>query len=317
MELQNLPGALKFAILVKVLGPENQDLLLGLLTPKQREAVLGYVAKLGDVPIELAEKVLEELKTQLQSLRAPTTSRLPEKTKAAEVPKERLELLRSLKPDQLLMLLKGEHPQTIAIILAHVPVETASDVLAGLPHEVRVEVAFRIAKSEKFVPQRVEELEGILAQLLKERETMEVTKFSGIDKLAEMMNMMESKIADQIMTSIEEVEPELAAEIKQRMFTFEDLVLVDDRGLQRLLRRIETRELAMALKGASEEVKQKIFKNMSERAAEMIREEMEAIGAVRMRDVEEAQTNITRIVQEMEEKGELIISGRKGEEFVG
>jgi len=317
MELQNLPGALKFAILVKVLGPENQNLLLSLLTPKQKETVLGYVAKLGDVPIELAEKVLEELKAQLQTLRAKTTQRLPERAKGPELPKERLELLRSLKTDQLLMLLKREHPQTIAIILAHVPVNTAGEVLAGLPHEVRVDVAFRLAKAERFVPQRVEELEDILAQLLKEREAMETTKFSGIDRLAEMLNMMESKIADQIMTSIEEVEPELAAEIKQRMFTFEDLVLVDDRGLQRLLRRIETRELAMALKGASEEVKQKIFKNMSERAAEMIKEEMEALGAVRMRDVEEAQNNITRIVQEMEEKGELIISGRKGEEFVG
>ncbi len=316
MEVQNLPGPLKLAILIKVLDQPTGDLLLSRLTPEQRKVVLGHVTQLGDIPIELAEKVVEELGTTLRALRgARATSALPPKTE--EISKERLALLKSLKPYQLVSLLRSEHPQTIAIVLAHVPTDVAGEVLAGLPPELRVEVAFRIAQSERFIPARVEELERVLAQLLKERETVEIERFSGVDRLAEMLNMMESRVADEIMRSIEEVQPELAAEIKQRMFTFEDLVHVDDRGMQRLLRRIETRELAMALKGASEEVKQKIFKNMSERAAEMIKEEMEALGAVRMKDVEEAQSSITRVVQEMEEKGELIISGRRGEQFVG
>lgn len=316
MEVQNLPGSLKLAILIKALDQGTAEMVLSLLTPKQRSVVLEHMSQLGDVPIELAEKVLEELGNTLRLLRSKRPAgAIPEKIE--QVPKEKLELLKKLTPYQLISLLKGEHPQTIAIILAHVPTDVAGEVMAGLPHELRVEVAFRIAQSEKFIPARLEELESALAQILKERETVEIERFSGIDRLAEMLNMMESKVADQIMRSIEEAQPELAAEIKQRMFTFEDLIHVDDRGMQRLLRRIETRELAMALKGASEEVKQKVFKNMSERAAEMIREEMEALGAVRMRDVEEAQAAITRIVQEMEEKGEVVISGRRGEQFVG
>ncbi len=318
MEIKDLPGPLKLAILVKALDQETGSLLLSILGPKERAQVLEALPKLGEVPMELAERVLEELGERFRAIRErKAAAKLPPGKRPSEALPEKLELLKTIKADQLVALIKDEHPQTIAMILAYVPTDVASETLAALPEQLRVEVAFRVAQSEKFVPARLREVEMALAQVLKNREALEVEKFSGIDKLAELLNMMDSKVSDQIMRAIEEAQPELAAEIKQRMFTFEDLVLVDDRGLQRLLRRVETRELALALKGASEEVKQKIFKNMSERAGEMIREEMEALGAVRMREVEEAQQNITRIVQEMEEKGELIISGRRGEEFIG
>jgi flagellar motor switch protein FliG len=137
-----------------------------------------------------------------------------------------------------------------------------------------------------------------------------------VDRLAEILNQADEISSELILNEIEEASTELAAQIKQKMFIFEDLVLVEDRGFQKLLRRVETKELAIALKAASEEVKQKVYKNMSERAAEMLKEEMEVLGPVRMKEVSDAQQTINSIIQEMEAKGELIIAGRRGEQII-
>jgi flagellar motor switch protein FliG len=151
---------------------------------------------------------------------------------------------------------------------------------------------------------------------LKNKKTSVASVSGGVDRLAEILNQADEISSELILNEIEESQPELAAQIKQKMFIFEDLILVDDRGFQKLLRRVETKELAIALKAASEEVKQKVYKNMSERASEMLREEMETLGPVRMKEVSDAQQAITGIIQEMEAKGELIISGRRGEQII-
>jgi flagellar motor switch protein FliG len=151
---------------------------------------------------------------------------------------------------------------------------------------------------------------------LKNKKTSVASVSGGVDRLAEILNQADEISSELILNEIEEAQPELAAQIKQKMFIFEDLILVDDRGFQKLLRRVETKELAIALKAASEEVKQKVYKNMSERASEMLREEMETLGPVRMKEVSDAQQAITAIIQEMEAKGELIISGRRGEQII-
>jgi len=156
----------------------------------------------------------------------------------------------------------------------------------------------------------------VFKDILKNKKTSVASVGGGVDRLAEILNQADEISSELILNEIEEAQPELAAQIKQKMFIFEDLVLVDDRGFQKLLRRVETKELAVALKAASEEVKQKVYKNMSERASEMLREEMETLGPVRMKEVSDAQQAITAIIQEMEAKGELIISGRRGEQII-
>ncbi len=227
-----------------------------------------------------------------------------------------LNALQSIDPDQLVEMIKDEHPQTIAVIIVHLSPESGSTVLSRLPDNVKVEVAMRIARLDKVLSGMVIEIGHVFEELMKKKKTSATHKTGGVTHLAELLNMADGSSGEQILNEIEEVNPDLAAQIKQMMFVFEDLVLVDDKGMQKVLRRVETSKLSLALKGASEEVKQKIFKNMSERAGVMLKEEIESIGAVRMKDVEEAQQTITRIIQELEAKSEIVISGRKGGDYI-
>ncbi|MBI5062994.1 MAG: flagellar motor switch protein FliG, partial [Desulfatitalea sp.] len=163
----------------------------------------------------------------------------------------------------------------------------------------------------------VKEVDKVFEEILQNKDRVSTQEAGGVARLAELLNQIDGTIAEQIIDQIEESDADMAEEIKQMMFVFEDVVLVDDKGLQKVLRSVESQELAVALKAASDEVKQKIYRNMSQRAAEILKEEMEVSGAVRMKDVTDAQQKITRIIQDMERKGELIITGRGGEEFVG
>lgn len=227
-----------------------------------------------------------------------------------------LKTLQKIDPEQLAEMIRDEHPQTIAIIIVHLKPESGSEVLARLPDSVKVEVAMRIARLDKVLSGMVIEIDKVFEEVLKKKKKTVTRKTGGIAHLAELLNMVEGTTTELILNEIEESNPELAAQIKQMMFVFEDLVMVNDKGLQKVLRRVETAKLALALKGASEDVRKKIFKNMSERAGAILKEEIESIGAVRMKDVEEAQLTITKIIQELETKGELIIAGRKGGEMI-
>jgi flagellar motor switch protein FliG len=200
--------------------------------------------------------------------------------------------------------------------MIHLKTGTASEVLSRMPDEIKTDVALRIAGMEKVIGTMVDEVNEVFKDILKNKKTSVASVGGGVDRLAEILNQADEISSELILNEIEEAQPELAAQIKQKMFVFEDLVLVDDRGFQKLLRRVETKELAIALKAASEEVKQKVYKNMSERASEMLREEMETLGPVRMKEVSDAQQAVTGIIQEMEAKGELIISGRRGEQII-
>ena len=204
----------------------------------------------------------------------------------------------------------------MAIVLIHLKTAAASEVLSKMPDEIKTDVALRIAGMEKVIGAMVDEVNDVFKEILKNKKTSVASIGGGVDRLAEILNQADEISSELILNEIEEANAELAAQIKQKMFVFEDLVLVDDRGFQKLLRRVETKELSVALKAASEEVKQKVFKNMSERASEMLREEMETLGPVRMKEVSDAQQAITAIIQEMEAKGEVIISGRRGEQIV-
>jgi flagellar motor switch protein FliG len=229
---------------------------------------------------------------------------------------EGLDALKTLGPEDIFELIKDEHPQTMAIVMIHLKTGVASEVLSKMPDEIKTDVALRIAGMEKVIGSMVDEVNEVFKDILKNKKTSVASVSGGVDRLAEILNQADEISSELILNEIEESQPELAAQIKQKMFIFEDLILVDDRGFQKLLRRVETKELAIALKAASEEVKQKVYKNMSERASEMLREEMETLGPVRMKEVSDAQQTITAIIQEMEAKGELIISGRRGEQII-
>lgn len=230
---------------------------------------------------------------------------------------KKLKAIQSIPPDVLIQLIQNEHPQTISLIIAHLQPNIASEVMGLLPDEIKSDVAFRIANLDKIASGMLEEIDNVFEEILANKDTSTTQKAGGVPRLAEILNMIDGTSAEQIIEEIEENDPDLAEEIRQNMFVFDDIVLVDDRGLQKVLRSVESHELAVALKAATDEVKEKIFHNMSERAAEILKEEMEVSGAIRIKDVTDAQQKITKIVQDMERKGELVISGRGGEEFVG
>lgn len=321
MNVAQLPGSLKVAVLIHSMDKVTTDRILAAMNEQERKLVKEHLAQLGDtVSPEIVSSIAEEflvMAGRLRKQREAKALETPEKEKDKDDSKKsgNLEALRSIEPDQLIEMIRNEHPQTIAIILVHVQTDTACRVLAKLPEGVKAEVAFRIANLDKVISGMVDEIDMLFNDLLHRTESQS-HKVGGIHQLADILNQADGITGTLILNEIEEANPELAAEIKQMMFVFEDLILVDDRGMQKVLQRVDSQKLAMALKGASEEVRQKVFKNMSSRAGEMLQEEIDAIGAVRMRDVEEAQQTITRIIQELETRGEVVISGRGGGDVI-
>lgn len=324
MNASNLPGSLKVAILIQSLDKEAARKIIGGLNDTERKLIHSHLNQMGPVAPALVEKVAREFARKIAQARsrrggggsAGQTSgkRIGQAKEPAEG--SNLKAVLSLAPDQLFGLIKDEHPQTIAIILVHLETAVASDILSKMPDDLKAEVAVRIAGLDKVSAGMVTEINCVFEEMLKNKDTSVTRLTGGVERLAEILNQSDEHASQLILSEIEENAPELAARIKQMMFVFEDLVLVDDRGFQKVLRKVETAELATALKAASEEVKEKIYRNMSARAGEMLKEEMANMGPVRMKDVSDAQQKITAIIQEMETKGELIIGGRRGEEFV-
>jgi flagellar motor switch protein FliG len=328
MDTTQLSGPLKVAVLMKALGKEAVQEVLTQLSDGEREQVMVHVSQLGEIAPEVVEKVAQEFITLAPRFRrdALPPASVPQPAAQADVPqkqsgeedqgRQKLEAIEAMDPEQLADTIRHEHPQTIALIVSHLKPENASQVLGILPDELRGEVAIRIANLKKVMSEMVAEVDRVFKEILDSAGTSPTYQTGGIDQLADILNQSAELIGDQIMADIEEIDPELAARIKERMFVFDDLVLVDDRGMQKVLRQVETRELAVALKAAAEEAKDKVFNNMSQRAAEILQEEIESLGPVRMAEVEEAQQKVTRIIQEMESKGEIMISGRGGGDLV-
>jgi flagellar motor switch protein FliG len=324
MDAKELTGSVKVAILTRAVGPDAARAILNRLSQDERELVVRLQARLPALPPSLVDRVaLEFIETSGLSLQianqGPAVTAESEAAKDAKKgpPKSTLQAVQDMEPNQLIQLIKDEHPQTIALILVHLEPNVASEILGRLPEQVMADVALRIANLNKVLAGMVKEVDKVFEEILKNKDRVSTQEAGGVGRLAEMLNQIDGTIVEQIIDQIEESDADLAEEIKQMMFVFEDVVLVDDKGLQKVLRSVESQELAVALKASSDEVKQKIYRNMSQRAAEILKEEMEVTGAVRMKDVTDAQQKITRIIQDMERKGELIITGRGGEEFVG
>jgi flagellar motor switch protein FliG len=320
---RQLSGSLKAAILIRSMGESAAAGLLSRLTPEEREVVQRHLGQIGTLAPDLIDHVAREFTTIASQARsgAPGLPQLPPGAAAAAGDGQGqaikgLDALKTLGPDDIFELIKDEHPQTMAVVLIHLKTAVASEVISLMSDDIKTDVAMRIASMDKVVASMVDDVNDIFKEILKSKKSTVTSLSGGVERLAEILNQADEISSELILNEIEEANAELAAQIKQKMFVFEDLVLVDDRGFQKLLRRVETKELAVALKAASEEVKNKVYRNMSERASEMLREEMDTLGPVRMKEVSDAQQAITAIIQEMEGKGEVIISGRRGEQIV-
>jgi flagellar motor switch protein FliG len=334
MARYGLSGKEKAAIALITLGPELsaevfkhmredeiEELTLEIASmrrvpPEQKEQVLGelyhmyfaqeYIAQGG---IDYAKEVLERALGSQKAM--AIIQRL-----TASLQVKPFEFIRSTDPGQLLTFIQGEHPQTIALILAFLQPEQAGTILTALPPEKQVDVTKRLALMEYTSPEVIQEVERVLEAKLSALAGQDSTQVGGVEALVEVLNQVDRATEKTILENLEEQEPELAEEIKRRLFTFEDIVQLDNKAVMRILREIDlTKDLPLALKVASEEVKNKIFINMSKRAVETLQEEMDYLGPVRLRDVEEAQQRIVNTIRKLEEVGEIIIA-RGGEDEI-
>ncbi len=265
-----------------------------------------YIVKGG---LEYAQSVLEK------ALGASKAGEIIEKVKELTTVRG-FSILKKAEPRQLAGFLQKEHPQTIALILSHLASELAAEVLEEFPEDLRADVAFRITTLGRVAPNLVVEIESVFDEVADEVINESSASTGGARAMAAILNKVGVVQAKFLMTSIEQRDPQVAAEVKRLMFMFEDILFIDDRSVQRILREVDKKDLTLALKIADEKLKQKIFANMSERASEMVKEELQFMGPVRLREVEGAQTRIIEVIRQLEENEEIVIGGRGSPEDV-
>lgn len=332
IQIEDLTGAQKSAILIIGLGTDVASKILKELTETEIEKITVELANLKDVPPQLEGEVVKQFSEVITAQQyinqggVEYAKNLLESAvghaKAVEILK-RLEgslkttgfaRIKNIDPKQLINFIQHEHPQTIALILTQLAHHQAALVLSDLGPEVQAEVALRMATMEKISPEIIGELEGVLESQFEEVGARDLSISGGTKTVAEVLNLMETSNEKAILETIEAENPELAAEIKNLMFVFEDIILLDDRSIQRVLKDVETKDLAISLKAASDDVKEKIFKNVSERVASMIKEEIEFMGPMRLTDVEAAQQRVVETIRRLQDEGQIIVAGRGGKE---
>lgn len=328
---RDLGGVEKAAILLLSMGPDGASKILKKLTPRQVEEVTREIASLGRVNHTLQNEVVAEfydisIATQyanegslsfakellLNSLEPGVAERVLGQIQT-QVQKTPFSFLQRAESENLLTFIQEEHPQTIALILCHLSHHKASEILVGLPMQKQLEVIKRVANMEQTNPEVIREVEQGLESRLSSMLMQATEKAGGVPTVAEILNLADRATEKGIMEGLESDDPDLVEEIRRLMFVFEDIKMVNDKGIQAVLKEVENDELSLALKTASDELQQKIFGNMSERAASMIKEDMEFMGPVRVSDVEQAQQRIVDIVRRLEEAGDVIIEGRGGD----
>ncbi len=333
MPQRELTGKEKAAILLVSLGPDISAQIFKHLSDDYIEELTLEIANMQNVEKDIKDKVLEEFhhliraSDYIDSGGIQYAREILEKALGKERAHDILErltatlqvrpfdALRKTDPSQLLNFLQGEHPQTIALILAYLRPQQASQVLSALPQSIQAEVARRVAEMDRTSPDIIKDVENIIEQKLSSIVTNEYASAGGIDSIVEILNQADRGTEKNILEKLDEEDSELAEDIRQRLFVFEDIVILSDRAIQLVLRQIETHDVALALKTASEDVEQKIYNNMSERASKMLKEDMEYMGPVRLREVEDAQQRIVNVIRELEESGEIVIA-RGGEDEV-
>ncbi|MCH7813556.1 MAG: flagellar motor switch protein FliG [Planctomycetes bacterium] len=326
-----LKGGAKAAILLLHMKSEAAAEVLKLLPSDIVEEVTREIASLDLVDQEARGRVIEEFyhlamarqyaetgglayaKSLLeQALPANEAVRIIEQI-ASQVHKHPFSFLAKTEGEDLLAFIQEEHPQTIALILSYLSSSKSSEILTNLPHAKQIEVVTRIANMEQTNPEVIKEVERGLELRLSGIVSQTFEKVGGVESVAEMLNLADRATEKGILEALESEDPDLVEQIRRLMFVFEDIMLVNDKGIQSVLKEVDNDELSLALKTASEDLKEKIFKNMSERASQLIKEDMEYMGPVRVSDVEAAQQKVVDIVRRLEDAGEIIISGRGGE----
>ncbi len=328
---KELTGRQKAAIFLVTLGSEISSEIFKHLREDEIEALTFEIARLDTIEAVDRDAVLMEFKELMMAQDFISTGgidyarELLEKSlgsqKAVDIINRLtsslqvrpFDFIRRTDPAHLLNFIQQEHPQTIALILAYLEPQKASVILGSLPHEIQSDVAKRIATMDRTDPNVLREVERVLEKKLSTLSSEDYTAAGGVENIVEILNMVDRSTEKTIIESLEEEDPELAEEIKKRMFVFEDIVLLDDRAIQKVLREVDTAELAKALRGVEAEVQDKIFRNMSKRAAALLKEEMEYMGPVRLKDVEETQQKIVSIIRKLEDQGEIVVA-RSGED---
>ncbi len=329
-----LTGIQKAAILLIALGPERSALIFKHLKEEEIEDLTLEIANTRSVTPQAKEEVINEfygvcLAQQYIAEGGITYAKeLLEKAlgneKALDVigkltaslQVKPFEFIRKTEASQLLNFIQDEHPQTIALILSYLNPGQAALIISALPPDRQSDVANRIAMMDRTSPDVIKEVEKILESKLSSLVNQDYTIIGGVDAVVDILNTVDRSTEKHIMETLEIDEPELADEIRKKMFVFEDILLLDDRAIQRVLRDVDNSDLAIALKGANEEVQNAIFNNLSKRLALMIREDMEFMGPVRMKDVEEAQQKIVNTIRRLEDAAEIVISRGGGDEII-
>jgi flagellar motor switch protein FliG len=324
-------GRQKAAVFLVSIGSEISSEIFKYLREDEIETLTFEIARLETIEPEHKEAVLMEFQELMMANEFITTGgidyarELLEKSlgsqKAIDIINRLtsslqvrpFDFIRRTDPSHLLNFIQQELPQTIALILAYLEPNKASIILQNLPHEVQSDVARRIATMDRTSPEVLREVERVLEKKLSTLSSEDYTAAGGVESIVEILNLVDRSSEKQIIEALEDEDPELAEEIKKRMFVFEDIVMLDDRAIQRVMREVDSQELSKALKSVDTEVQDKIFRNMSKRAAQMLKEDMEFMGPVRLKDVEEAQQKVVSIIRHLEETGEIVVA-RAGED---
>ena len=331
---QDYTGIQKAAILLIALGPERSADIFKHLKEDEIEELTLEIANTRSVSPQVKEDVLNEFyqiclaqqyiaeggigyaKELLDKALGEDRAKEVITKLTASLQVRPFEFVRKTDPSQLLNFIQDEHPQTIAMILSYLTSAQAALVIGALPPEKQADVAKRIAMMDRTSPDVIKEVERVLEKKLSSLVNQDYTTVGGVDAIVNILNTVDRTTEKHIMESLEIEEPELADEIRKKMFVFEDILLLDDRAIQRVLRDVDNADLGVALKAANEEVQNVIFKNLSKRLAAMIKEDMEFMGPVRMKDVEEAQQKVVSVIRKLEDSGEIVISRGGGDEIV-
>jgi len=333
-EVKEITGRQKAAILLISLGPDVASSVYKHLSEEEIEKLTLEISSVKRIDSAIKESVIEEFhnialaqdyisqggigyaKTVLEKALGADQASLIISRLTSSLQVRPFDFARKADPAQILNFIQNEHPQTIALILSYLDATQAGQILSELPQEMQADIARRIAVMDSTAPEIINEVEQVLERKLSATVTQDYTQTGGIEAVVEVLNGVDRSTERTILDALEIQDPELAEEIKKRMFVFEDIVTLDSRAIQRVIRDCENEDLMLSLKVSSEDVKQIIFKNMSKRMSETFRDEMEYMGPVRLRDVEEAQSRIVAIIRRLEEAGEIIVARGGGDDII-
>ncbi|PLR84210.1 flagellar motor switch protein FliG [Bacillus canaveralius] len=333
-EQKELTGKQKAAILLISLGPDVSASVYKHLSEEEIEKLTLEISSVRKVESRAKEEILEEFhnialaqdyisqggigyaKTVLEKALGSEQAAVIINRLTSSLQVRPFDFARKADPGQILNFIQNEHPQTISLILSYLDAPQAGQILSELPQEMQADVARRIAVMDSTSPEIINEVEQILERKLSATVTQDYTQTGGIEAVVEVLNGVDRATERTILDALEIQDPELAEEIKKRMFVFEDIVTLDNRAIQRVIRDCENEDLMLALKVSSDEVKEIVFKNMSTRMVESFKDEMEFMGPVRLRDVEEAQSRIVANIRRLEESGEIVVARGGGDDII-